>query len=252
MDKGSVVRDLFDRIAGRYDMANRVMTGGMDGIWRRQAAALIDVPNDARLLDLCCGTGALAQVLARKVPEGEVVGIDFSPKMLDIARANQGYPNIRYLQGDVLTLPFADAYFDGATMGFSMRNVVDIGACLDEVRRVLKPGSSFVNLEIGKPANKLWRRTFYFYFYNVLPTLGGLVGGDKAAYRYLPQSLVNFPDADALSQLFKTSGFACVQCILLMGGAVTMHVGTTAQAPKHPHTIEAHVRALEEHAPAPA
>ena len=79
MDKGSVVRDLFDRIAGRYDMANRVMTGGMDGIWRRQAAALIDVPNDARLLDLCCGTGALAQVLARKVPEGEVVGIDFSP-----------------------------------------------------------------------------------------------------------------------------------------------------------------------------
>ncbi len=251
MDKGSVVRDLFDRIAARYDVANTAMTGGMDGLWRRRAAALMDVPHDARLLDVCCGTGALARALARKVPDGEVVGLDFSSRMLDVARAHPGYSNIRYLQGDALALPFADSYFDGATMGFSMRNIVDIGACLKEIRRVLKPGASFVNLEIGKPSNALWRRLFYFHFYRLVPLIGGLVGGDKAAYRYLPQSLVNFPDAGALSQMFQESGFAHVQAVRLLGGAVTLHVGTTPQAPRHPHTIEAHMKALEAQA-APA
>jgi demethylmenaquinone methyltransferase/2-methoxy-6-polyprenyl-1,4-benzoquinol methylase len=251
MDKGSAVRDLFDRIAGRYDLANTAMTGGLDALWRRRAAAQIDVPSDARLVDLCCGTGALTRILAKKVPDGEAIGIDFSANMLDVARAATGCPNIRYLQGDVLSLPFNDAYVDGATMGYSMRNIVDIGACLREIKRVLKPGASFVNLEISKPSNPLWRKTFFFYFYRVLPSIGGFVGRDKAAYRYLPQSLVNSPDASELAQLFKESGFAHVRCLQLMGGAITIHVGTTAQAPRHPHTIEAHVLALEEEAPTP-
>jgi len=229
--KSDVVRDLFDRIAARYDRANTAMTGGMDELWRRAAIGQLHVADDARLLDLCCGTGALARAMARKVPEGCVDAIDFSPKMLDIARAHAGPRNIDWHQADVLSLPFEDATFDGAAMAFSMRNIVDIGACLREVARVLKPGASFVNLEIGKPPNALWRRMFYFYFYNVLPVIGGAAGGDAAAYRYLPQSLVSFPDADALAALFQANKFAHVRYVRLAGGILTMHIGTTDRAP---------------------
>ncbi|MBV8171597.1 MAG: bifunctional demethylmenaquinone methyltransferase/2-methoxy-6-polyprenyl-1,4-benzoquinol methylase UbiE [Candidatus Eremiobacteraeota bacterium] len=229
--KSDVVRDLFDRIAVRYDRANTMMTAGMDELWRVAAADQLHVADDARLLDLCCGTGGLSRVMARKVPEGSVDAVDFSSKMLDVARARPGPRNIEWHQADVLALPFEDATFDGAAMGFSMRNIVDIGACLREVARVLKPGATFVNLEISKPPNALWRRLFYFYFYNVLPLIGGAAGGDAAAYRYLPQSLVSFPDADALAALFQADKFAHVRYVRLMGGIVAMHIGTTDRAP---------------------
>ena len=169
--------------------------------------------------------------MARRVPEGMVDAIDFSPKMLDIARAHAAPHNVNYHEGDALALPFERATFDGAAMGYSMRNIVDIGACLREVARVLKPGASFVNLEISKPPNPTWRRLFYFYFYNVLPVIGGIAGSDPAAYRYLPQSLVSFPDADGLAALFQQNGFAHVRYIRLMGGALALHIGTTERAP---------------------
>src|ERR1700730_16394588 len=132
MDKGSVVREMFGRIAGRYDLVNTIMTGGIDAVWRRRAVEALNVQNDASLLDLCCGTGALTRDAAAKVPAGRVVGVDFTPQMLEIARARCREPNIQYVEGDVLRLPFADGEFDGATMGFSLRNVIDIGACLRE------------------------------------------------------------------------------------------------------------------------
>ena len=113
-------------------------------------------------------------------------------------------------------------------MGFSLRNIADIGACLREIRRVLRPGGRFVNLEIGKPQNALLRRAFFAYFYGVLPLIGGVVGGDRAAYRYLPQSLVNFPDARSLAELFKANGFPKVRCVPLMGGIAYLHIGVTA------------------------
>ncbi|MBV8082304.1 MAG: bifunctional demethylmenaquinone methyltransferase/2-methoxy-6-polyprenyl-1,4-benzoquinol methylase UbiE [Candidatus Eremiobacteraeota bacterium] len=229
--KGNVVRDLFDRIAAHYDRANTAMTGGLDELWRVAAANQLHVADDARLLDLCCGTGALARVMARRVPEGMVDAIDFSSKMLDVARTHAKPHNVNYHEGDVLTLPFERATFDGAAMGYSMRNIVDIGACLREVARVLKPGASFVNLEISKPPNPTWRRLFYFYFYTVLPVVGGLAGSDPAAYRYLPQSLVSFPDADGLASLFQANGFAHVRYVRIMGGALALHIGTTERAP---------------------
>src|ERR1700730_1668579 len=136
MDKGSVVREMFGRIAGRYDLVNTIMTGGIDAVWRRRAVEALNVQYDASLLDLCCGTGALTRDAAAKVPRGRVVGIDFTPQMLDVARTNTQSTNVEYLEGDALALPFDDAQFDGATMGFSMRNVVDVGACLREVGRV--------------------------------------------------------------------------------------------------------------------
>ena len=234
MDKGGGVREMFGRIAGRYDLVNTVMTGGIDAVWRRKAVACLDIATDARLVDLCCGTGALTRDLAVRASVGSVVGIDFTPQMLEVARAHTSARNVEYTEGDVLSLPFADASFDGATMGFSMRNVVDIGACLREIARVLKPGASFVNLEVSKPRNPLMRRAFYAYFYGMVPLIGRVVGGDAAAYRYLPQSLVNFPDADALAVLFQTNGFAAVRFIPLMGGVATLHIGTKAKAPVLP------------------
>ncbi|HYK52694.1 MAG TPA: bifunctional demethylmenaquinone methyltransferase/2-methoxy-6-polyprenyl-1,4-benzoquinol methylase UbiE [Candidatus Eremiobacteraceae bacterium] len=231
MDKGGGVREMFGRIAGRYDLVNTVMTGGVDAIWRRKAVACLSVSSDAHLIDLCCGTGALTRDLAKRASAGSVVGIDFTPQMLEIARAHTAEKNVEYREGDVLSLPFGDSSFDGATMGFSMRNVVDIGACLREVARVLKPGASFVNLEVSKPRNPILRRAFYAYFYGMVPLIGRVVGGDAAAYRYLPQSLVNFPDADALAALFAANGFASVRYVPLVGGVVTLHVGTKAKAP---------------------
>ncbi len=225
-DKGSVVRELFDRIAARYDRANTAMTGGLDELWRRSAVDQLHVADDGHLLDLCCGTGALSRDMARKVPEGLVEGVDFSPNMLEVARANKIPANVVYHQSDVLQLQFGDNIFDGAAMGYSMRNIVDIAACLREIARVLKPGASFVNLEISKPPNPLWRKMFYAYFYNVLPIVGKMVGGDAAAYRYLPQSLVNFPDADGLAALFQHNGFAHVRYVRLMGGVAALHIGT--------------------------
>jgi demethylmenaquinone methyltransferase / 2-methoxy-6-polyprenyl-1,4-benzoquinol methylase len=163
-----------------------------------------------------------------KVPQGRVTGVDFTPQMLEIARARTLERNVDYREADVLHLPFEDAVFDGATMAFSMRNVVDVGACLRETARVLKPGATFVNLEVSKPPNPLWRRAFYAYFYGVVPLLGRWIGGDAAAYRYLPQSLVNFPDADALAALFAANGFERTGYARMMGGVATVHYGTKA------------------------
>jgi demethylmenaquinone methyltransferase/2-methoxy-6-polyprenyl-1,4-benzoquinol methylase len=227
MDKGSAVREMFDKIAGRYDIANTVMTGGVDVLWRKEAAGSLMLSTDARVLDLCCGTGALTRELARRVPHGHVTGVDFSPRMLAVARDHEGPANITYEEDDVLELPYESGTFEAATMAFSMRNVTDIATCLREIARVLKPAGSFVNLEVGKPSNPLLRRAFFTYFYGVIPFLGGLVGGDRAAYRYLPQSLINFPDARALALLFKNNGFPHTRCVALTFGVANLHIGTT-------------------------
>ncbi|MDQ6779725.1 MAG: ubiquinone/menaquinone biosynthesis methyltransferase, partial [Candidatus Eremiobacteraeota bacterium] len=187
-----------------------------------------------RLIDLCCGTGASTRALARHVPNGSVIGVDFSQAMLEVAQ-RRPLPNLSYQQADVLQLPFPDATFDGASMAFSMRNVVDIGACLREIARVLKPGGRFVNLEVNKPAQPLLRRLFFIYFYGVIPTVGGLVGGDANAYRYLPQSLINFPGGEALAELFRANGFAHVRTASLMGGVAAVHAGESiGAAATHP------------------
>lgn len=230
MDKGGVVREMFDRIASRYDLTNTVMTGGVDALWRRRAIAMLDPASNARLLDVCCGTGVMTRDLASKALDGSVVGVDFSPAMLAVARHNVVVPNVEFVEADALHLPFGDASFDGAAMGFSMRNLVDIGAGLREVGRVLKPGATFVNLEIAKPPNPLWRRLFYVHFYGIVPLVGRIVGHDAAAYRYLPQSLVNFPDADVLAGMFAASGFEHVRYVRLLGGIVTVHAGSRPSA----------------------
>lgn len=231
MDKALYVREMFASIAPRYDAANRIITGGLDGLWRRQAIRELSIGPRSRVVDLCCGTGDLSFHLLRRDPTTRVTGVDFCVPMLDGARkrgsARATEPQPEFVEADVLQMPFDAQVFEGAIMGFAMRNVVDIDATLREIRRVLKPGRRFVNLDVSRAPNALFRRFFETYFFGVVPLIGGLIGGSRAAYRYLPNSLTNYPDADALAQRFRDAGFLEVRYIRLFGGAVAIHVGAT-------------------------
>ncbi len=229
MDKALYVREMFAAIAPRYDATNRLLTAGADEAWRKRAVALLAPPHGGTILDLCCGTGDLAFHLARTDRSLRIVGADFCTPMLAGARnrARREDPGgaIDFIEADVMALPYGDASFDGATMGFAMRNVVDIVATLSEVRRVLRAGARFVNLDVSKAPNRFFRRLFNLYFYELVPMIGGLVGGSKSAYRYLPNSLTNYPDADALAECFRVAGFTDVGYVRLGGGAIAIHHG---------------------------
>jgi demethylmenaquinone methyltransferase/2-methoxy-6-polyprenyl-1,4-benzoquinol methylase len=228
-DKGAFVRDMFARIAPRYDAANRVLTAGLDERWRRRAIALLGAPPSGRVVDLCCGTGDVVFHLLRVDSTLEVTGIDFCAPMLERARARaprEARGSATFVEGDVMSLPFEDERFDGATMGFSLRNVVDVDRVLREILRVLKPGARFVNLDVSKAPNKLWKRAFDLYFYGIVPLVGGIVGGSRAAYAYLPNSLTHHPNARELRERFTLAGFSDAGYVPLVGGAIAVHYGT--------------------------
>jgi demethylmenaquinone methyltransferase/2-methoxy-6-polyprenyl-1,4-benzoquinol methylase len=215
------VQRMFDRIAPVYDAMNRVMTGGLDRRWRRITVEQV-VRSGDRVLDACCGTGDLA-IAARAHGAAEVVGLDFSAKMLERARA-KGL-GIEWVQGDVLALPFEDASFDSATVGFGIRNVDDLEGGLRELRRVLRPGGRLAILEITTPRGVL--APFYrVWFDRVVPLLGRVLpGGD--AYTYLPASVRRFPVPAELARLLEENGFGEVRFRLFAGGIVALHVGET-------------------------
>jgi demethylmenaquinone methyltransferase / 2-methoxy-6-polyprenyl-1,4-benzoquinol methylase len=211
------VRRMFDRIAPVYDVMNHVMTAGLDRRWRRIA---IDetVRADDRVLDACCGTGDLA--IAARGRGAEVVGLDFSERMLE--RAARKEPQIEWVRGDVLALPFEGASFDAVTVGFGVRNVEDLEAGVRELRRVLRPGGRLGILEITTPRGRL--APFYrVWFDRVVPALGKVLPGG-AAYTYLPASVRRFPGPDDLAALLERSGFGGVRYRLFAGGIVALHV----------------------------
>ncbi len=149
--------------------------------------------------------------------------------MLEHARrraVHEARGSAAFVEGDVLTLPFDDASFDGAAMGFSLRNVVDIDRVLRETLRVLRRGARFVNLDVSKPPNRLWKRAFDLYFYGMVPLLGSAVGGSRQAYTYLPNSLTHHPNAPELQKRFAAAGFDNAGYLALMGGAIAIHYGT--------------------------
>lgn len=213
------VRRMFDRIAPVYDLMNRVMTAGLDRRWRRITVEHVVCPGD-RVLDACCGTGDLA-VAAARGDAGVVVGLDFSERMLEMARRKE--PAIEWVRGDVLALPFDDGSFDAATVGFGVRNVDDLEAGLRELRRVLRPGGRLGILEITTPRGVL--APFYrLWFDRVIPLLGKVLpGGD--AYTYLPASVRRFPVPEELAELLRRTGFGGVRFRVFAGGIVALHVG---------------------------
>jgi demethylmenaquinone methyltransferase / 2-methoxy-6-polyprenyl-1,4-benzoquinol methylase len=210
---------MFDRIAPVYDAVNRVMTAGLDQRWRAATVRETVRPGD-RVLDACCGTGDLA-VAARKAGAGKVVGLDFSEPMLE--RARRKAPELEFVRGDVLALPFEDASFDAVVVGFGVRNVEDLEAALRELRRVLRPGGRVGILEITQPRGIL--APFYrLWFDRVVPLLGRVLPGGEA-YTYLPASVRRFPGPEALADLLAECGFARVRFRLFAGGIVALHVG---------------------------
>ena len=216
------VRSMFDRIAPVYDAMNRVMTAGLDLRWRRLAAAAVVRPGD-RVLDAACGTGDLA-LAAAEAGAREVVGLDFSPRMLERARRKSSA--IEWVHGDLLALPFPDGSFDAATVGFGVRNVADLERGLRELRRVLRPGGRLAVLEITRPRGVL-RPFFTLWFDRLVPVLGRLLPGG-GAYTYLPASVRRLPVSEELAGLLSRSGFAEVKFRLLGGSIVALHTGTAA------------------------
>jgi demethylmenaquinone methyltransferase/2-methoxy-6-polyprenyl-1,4-benzoquinol methylase len=217
---------MFDRIAPVYDAMNRVMTVGLDVRWRRLAAESVVRPGD-RVLDAACGTGDLA-IADLKAGADKVTGLDFSPNMLARARRKtvRRRDVFEWVQGDLLALPFADATFGAATVGFGVRNVADLELALSELRRVLRPGGRLAILEITQPRGAL-RPFFSLWFDRVVPALGKVLPGGSA-YSYLPASVKRFPDAETLARLLRERGFAGVDFRLLAGSIVALHTGTAA------------------------
>jgi demethylmenaquinone methyltransferase/2-methoxy-6-polyprenyl-1,4-benzoquinol methylase len=215
------VRAMFDRITPVYDLMNRVMTAGLDRRWRREAAGAVVRPGDC-VLDACCGTGDLA--LASEREGGRVTGLDFSPAMLE--RARRKSPTVEWVEGDLLALPFEDESFDVVTVGFGIRNVLDLEAALRELARVLRPAGRFACLEITQPAGLL-RPFFRVWFDRVVPLLGRALPGG-AAYTYLPASVRRFPGPADLGAAFERAGFTDVTWRLMAGGIVALHLGRKA------------------------
>jgi demethylmenaquinone methyltransferase / 2-methoxy-6-polyprenyl-1,4-benzoquinol methylase len=210
------VRRMFDRIAPVYDAMNRTMTAGLDRRWRRHTADAVVRPGDA-VLDACCGTGDLAIVCARV--GGRVTGLDFSKRMLE--RARRKAPELEWICGDLLELPFPDGSFDAATVGFGVRNVESLERALAELRRVLRAGGRLGILEITRPRGVL--TPFYrFWFDGVVPLLGKVLPGGSA-YTYLPASVRRFPGPEALAVNIAAAGFEEVRYRLFAGGIVALH-----------------------------
>jgi demethylmenaquinone methyltransferase/2-methoxy-6-polyprenyl-1,4-benzoquinol methylase len=217
------VRTMFDRIAPVYDVMNRVMTVGLDRRWRRLTAEAAVRPGE-RVLDACCGTGDLA-LADLKAGAGEVIGLDFSAPMLE--RARRKSDAVEWVQGDMLSLPYEDASFDAATVGFGVRNVEDLEAGLRELRRVLRPGGRLGVLEITRPRGLL--KPFFRLWFDVLVPLAGKVLPGGKAYSYLPASVRRFPGPEDLQAVMERAGFANVRFRLLAGGIVALHTGEVAK-----------------------
>ena len=219
-EKARRVRDMFDAIAGRYDLVNRVMTFGMDVGWRRRAVRELRLPGGALVADLACGTGDLCRELSR---DGyRAVGFDFSLGML--AKATTDVP---LAQADVLRLPLADRSIDGATCGFALRNLVDLDGFFAEIARVVRAGGRISLLEASQPDGPLMRAGHAVYFRRMVPMIGGVLS-DREAYAYLPKSMAYLPPVTEMVTALRDAGFPDAERVRLSGGIAQVLAGTRA------------------------
>lgn len=217
---------MFARIARRYDVANHLLSLGVDVRWRRLLVKAVRSTEPRAILDLATGSGDVAFALSRGLPEQvQILGVDFCQPMLDeaeIKKSTRHYANVTFQQGDALALPLADNSYDAVTISFGLRNMSDLRKSLFEMRRVLRPGGRMFILEFSQPAR--WFRPFYyFYLRRILPGLAQLVTGDRDAYVYLNETIEQFPNRDGLSAEIRAAGFTEVKAKAMSFGIVALH-----------------------------
>ena len=223
--KAGEIRQMFNRIARRYDLMNRLMTLGRDQAWRRYVVVQAAVPPGGRLLDVATGTGDIAFQARQQERTIEAVGLDFAVEMVRTGRRRPGGHLVRWCQGDALALPFPDASFDAVTSGYLLRNVDDLAGAFQEQLRVVRPGGRIVALDTTPPPPNWLRPLIRFHLHWVIPLLGRLVAGDIAAYNYLPSSTEAFYSADELVSMMEAAGLEDVTYRTFMLGTVAVHTG---------------------------
>jgi demethylmenaquinone methyltransferase / 2-methoxy-6-polyprenyl-1,4-benzoquinol methylase len=239
-EKPRMVRGVFDSVAGRYDLMNDVMSAGVHRVWKDIAAVRLNPQPGETIVDCAGGTGDMARRLvrlaeaARKRRGGapaKVLVIDYNAEMLGVGRARAAAPQIAWSVGDAQALPLPDASADAYVIAFGIRNVADIGKALAEARRVLKPGGRFVCLEFSKPVTEALSAAYDAYSFRLIPRLGEWIGGDRAAYQYLVESIRRFPDQAAFAAMMREAGFGRVAWSNLTGGVAAVHQGWALSAP---------------------
>lgn len=224
--RANAVRDIFTRIAPRYDLMNKIMTGGFDRSWRRFVIQKAAIPKAGKLLDIATGTGDIAFEALAQVEGVTAVGADFVPMMMLVGQERPGGNRVRWSAADALNLPFASNGFDAVTHGFLLRNVIDIPRALAEQWRVIKPGGHMVCLDTTPPPPNLLRPFLVFYLTRIIPMVGTLLTGQTDAYTYLPKSTVGFKTPDELAALMRSAGFVDVQYKRFMFNTIAVHWGS--------------------------
>jgi demethylmenaquinone methyltransferase/2-methoxy-6-polyprenyl-1,4-benzoquinol methylase len=216
------IRTMFASISSRYDRANTILSGGVHHLWRRKAVRAANIEPGDRVLDVATGTGDLA--IAFHKAGAEVIGTDFVPEMLDVARAKTG--DVTFEAADVTRLPYADATFDVASISFGIRNVGEPRKGIAEMARVVKPGGRVIVLEFGQPRNRVFLAMYDLYTRHLLPRLGGLITGKKDAYQYLQKSAGRFPCGENFAQLMRESAeFSSIDFVPLTFGIAYLYRG---------------------------
>ena len=216
---------MFGSIAARYDLANHLLSCGIDFYWRKRAAEIVTSWRANKIADLATGTGDLALALQKKLPDAEIVGVDFLPEMLELAKQKGVRKTV---VADAMKLPFAEASFDCVTVAFGLRNMEDWGEALAEMLRVLEANGHLLVLEFSLPTLPSLRAIYRFYLHRCLPLFGSLLTRKRSAYDYLGDSIEEFPGGDAMCQLIATRGFQNPNAQPLSGGIVTIY---TAEKP---------------------
>lgn len=224
-ERANYVRGMFARISGRYDLMNRLMTGGRDIAWRRDVIRLAQLGPNTRILDVATGTGDILIEALKQHPDALAVGSDFTFEMMKTGQSKSGAEHIRWSAADALHLPFPDESFDAVTSGFGVRNFIEREEAFREQRRVLKRNGRVICLEISKPPKNLLRPFFLFFFNKIVPIIGGIISGQRDAYTYLPQSVNEFLTPDELKAIMEHAELRDVRYKRVMMSTVAIHVG---------------------------
>lgn len=221
-ERAQYVQGMFTRIAKRYDLMNRLMTGGQDVRWRKRVIELARIDNHASLLDLGTGTGDLAREALSAFPNARVTGADFTLEMMRVGRRTSP---LDFSTADALCLPFSDQSFEAVVSGFLMRNVIDLQKALEEQYRILKKGGRIVILDTTRPKKNVLSPFIWLHMHLIIPTLGGLLTGSSDAYRYLPETTEGFVTAEEMAERMGRAGFTQVRFQRLMFGTIAIHSG---------------------------